>query len=960
MPMTEKLQQLLNDPNATGAQVADLLKRDGINCRDSVSFDTPLIVAARSNNNSIIQYILNSAKSPAEKLNIINTANNYDETALSIALKVNNNKKIALLLIQNGADLSKGLSAETLSWLQPFIDYQQLKDLKKLDKDKLARRAASESAIGGYYYHELGDVQEALKWLELSAQDGNQQGMFSLATIYQNEVGDYTKAIYWYRHSYPMLTEQKQRDAVITQLKEMTALPDEMTDAIYASNMALGYIFSLQGAISLALENFKRAEELYQSVTEKNESDETLFIACSLWNGTSYDKQIPAMDYLDITKRFDWLVQANTEEALAMFIGMASLKDSPILQIVAYQLGKEKNLLNASQQSPLDVVENQPYVQALSVMYGWNGQAKNSLRAAGFFRKLAEANKNKNIELAAECYLMMAFAYFQQEKERDIYVSEAFQSLDDAHACLASVNALKRREIILTIVDGASFVTEDILQSYVDALMSCYSRETELVNIENMSLIANRIISISDYLLPYIDSMTDTMVNCYRNQKDSTIRNAIVELLNQLKEMIPADSEQHLTLEKALAECTQSNIEEKDYSLQQLDVAIDSYKTLASHGEQQESGGFQEKYTDTLMLRAEAHLNQRQFDEALKDFTEVYEASGLIDALTKMAHIETELGYYDEAIAHYRTFSEIIEDQNEKSVQLAALRDLKRIYEELIERDRRREQILDITKNILTAALSGDVNYIDTFEKLAEFEEFCQVVKDDPEIANKLLEIKERITPQELQRMAKQKEEEERARFQRLLESPGRSSEHRMATLLSLADTEKDNEERMRLIRSAINRWIESIVKIDQGRISLKNEASLVKMAKLGYLLASYYLAKFHEQNGNALGGLSLYARIAMSPEFDDNDNKIKNQAQRCIESYKRAEEGGISKIFSKQQKTSDYAADLLEVLKTPVAFEDPDIAIQSGLHENASSIDSYNNYNLTISQILGSKEDMA
>ncbi len=948
--MTDKLQQLLNTPNMTVDQVTDLLKRDGLNCRDSTTYDTPLIVATRNNNVAIVEHILTSVKNPAEKLNIINSTNKRGETALSLSI-AKNNKQIALRLLQNGASPLIHASPEILQWLKPFVEYEEFKELGYFDDNVILQRGLCATEIGNRYYSELGDTAEAIKWFDLAANDGVQQAMLNLAILYQREGRELSKAAFWLRKSYTDTIEESSRDLIVTQLKNILTVDSEESETRYFVNMSLGYVLAKAGNIPHALFYFKQAEDIDDSGTLRKAEDNLLFKACSLWNGTSYEKQIPAADFLDITKRFEWLIEANSEESLALLVGITLFAETPVFQLVAIHLANGQHLLNETQQAPFYLEKNKVYVQVLSVLYGWNDYPKNTLRAAAMLKKIIEAKKTSEPDTTALCYLLIAFAYFQQEVEREVYFSEAFHALDAAHECLAQIHSENRAEIVLTMVDCISNVTEDILAVYLETLLNCYYRETSAKNINNMSQIADRILSIVDHLENWLKMIADSLIFCYQNQTDHAVRDSILNFLNYLKETVPVEPEKKLILEQAIAECSSDNVSEQD----DLVVESDAEISWDDHANDESIVNNQMNYTDALLSRAEKYLHERKFDDALQNFTQLYETTGSLNALGKIAYIEIELGFYDEAIAHYQELAAHFSEDHFDFNIVDILRGLHMIYHELALRDSRRSLIVELIKLALSHLLSGDVSHLDTFAKLDELEDFLEIADHDPEISDKLLEIRQIITPQELIRIAEEKAEEERQRFYKLLEGGHtRSNEHRLVTLLSLVESEKNNEERLVLIHHAINRWIESVVQIEQGKIHLKNEPALIQLAKENYLLASYYLAKFREQNNLVIVALSLYARIIMLPEYDENDRKIKLQAQRIIENYEKTESRGLRNIFSKQPKYNEYAADLLAVLKMSAVFEDPDIAIQSGLQETAKTIDSYNKYNLSISQLFG------
>jgi hypothetical protein len=461
MPMTEKLQKALMTPSTTSVQIADHLKRDGINCRDSVSLDTPLIMAARHNNLVIVQYLLPLINKAPDKNNILHAKNKLEESALNEALKIPDDKKIALLLLQNGVScfigINPNLPADAKQWLKVFEEYHELKNLKNLNDQNRIRRASAEFEIASRYYRDLSDSNEAIKWFELSAQDGHKQSMLNIA-LYYKEIGKLIESVEWYRKSYFLWSDPKHLDLIKTQLKNIADEAQGNPLAVYKANMALGSLYAESGETHTALSCFRIASPLLDSLAEKTKPEELFFKACSLWDGPDPEKNITALDYLDFSRRFELLIQAGTAEAISLIKSIILSPESKVLQLIACQIARNKNLFDESLLSPLNAPENQLYLQALSSLYGWNSQPKNTLRAASLFKKIVETSKLQDTETAYLSCSLVAFAYLQQERERDAYISEAFKSLDQAHACLQKNKSPHRREIIRVLLDGVSYV----------------------------------------------------------------------------------------------------------------------------------------------------------------------------------------------------------------------------------------------------------------------------------------------------------------------------------------------------------------------------------------------------------------------------------------------------------------------------------------------------------------------
>jgi tetratricopeptide (TPR) repeat protein len=509
-------------------------------------------------------------------------------------------------------------------------------------------------------------------------------------------------------------------------------------------------------------------------------------------------------------------------------------------------------------------------------------------------------------------------------------------------------------------------MSNDVLtKSYVTTILNCYSRETEIPNIDNMSDLSQALFHQIGNLNPHLTSIADVMTACYRGQKDPTVRSAIVELLKQLKDSPELESTTKLPLEKALAECSELSLEKKDDASQAANSVIDltsaaeSFRLYAEKVEGELSEVYQKKYIDALMMKAQAHQNNGELDPALNDYKIAFETSHSEQALSQMALIETELGFYEEAIEHYRLLSENVFSGQTFSWFHTALFNLKKMHEEMIEGDSRRQEIGIILGKILNTTLENYEDQITTLEAVTEFEEFANIANND-EIFSRLKIISDNVVPIEQERLEREKKEEDRARqLQRQIEGKGRSSELQLSTLLSLQVHEKNNPEAIIMVNAAIKKWIDSVVKTDEGKIFIRNEPGMVQLAKQGNLLALFYLAKLCEQKNDMHGALSLYATIIMSPRKDPNDVTLQQDARRFLESY-TSQTGGITKFFSKAY--TQFAIDLLSIVKQPSSIADPFTAIESALHEKPAGSDgvlSYNTYILAVGGVLGMKEEI-
>lgn len=449
MPLSDKLQLALSDPSYPADQMAELLEDDGITSRDASTLDTPLILAARYNNLTAIEYILNQCKQSYDPTSILNATNNSGESALGSALEANH-IGIALRLFQQGADPTEGVNPNNLSensmrLFQCLMYYHHHKNNDELNESELHDRSICEYEIGHYFHDELNDTEEAVKWFQMSANDGNEQGMINLASYY-HDIGNSEQSIQWFKRCLPFLTDQNQHDAVFNHLNAL-AESDHDDSSAYFANMALGSLQAKQGKLSEALHYFQLAEEKYQSLGTSTPEYDSFFNAINMWNGPSSIKNISITDCLDQAKRYHLLVTSNTEEANEFLIAASSVK-SKILHVIVRQLRNDL--------PEFDEHAYQPYIEALSFFYGWNGKTSNLLRGASLLKKLVQNDKD---DLTAYFgYSLIACAYFQQTNEHDLYYPEAFKALNKAHESLGNIESPYRHECVKIILEGSTYV----------------------------------------------------------------------------------------------------------------------------------------------------------------------------------------------------------------------------------------------------------------------------------------------------------------------------------------------------------------------------------------------------------------------------------------------------------------------------------------------------------------------
>lgn len=487
----------------------------------------------------------------------------------------------------------------------------------------------------------------------------------------------------------------------------------------------------------------------------------------------------------------------------------------------------------------------------------------------------------------------------------------------------------------------------------LEVLLNCYARELALDNIEETALIAEWIVANENMLEEDMSFIATQLITLYQQSHNESIRSTIYNTLKTLHEN--ATSEHKRDLQTALAACAQASVDTQKFTEQQLNDLVDTLGEL-HEGTEHTSLKETEKYTNALLLRANAHFDKKEFEAALEDYQKIYETNLSHEVLTKIAHIETVQGDYKAATENYQFLADC-PDISIQSLQMA-LTDLAQLYEELATRDSRREGIRLCCKKILVRIITDENTPIKSYNDIEKFNSFLQLVGEDADLEQHIKALRDKIAPQEEARIAAAKQQTEHIQsIQKKIDVKGRSSELQLATLLALLENEKDNKEGFRIVQAAINTWIENAVIKDNGNIGLRNENGIIDLAKRSNIIATYYLAKYLEGN-ELIDALSLYARICLIKPTSANEDKVRKDAWLTLKNFAAPPSKGIAGLFPRQQQARQYAADLFDVVSKLTVTPDPDTAIQAALHEANHDVASYSNYVVSVSKILGIKAE--
>lgn len=734
------------------------------------------------------------------------------------------------------------------------------------------------------------------------------------------------------------LDEVQQLDGIVSQLSDIAQSAAEDLEAAYSANMSLGCIFASQGEIYHALTYFQIAFDIFKVNPNPNENDALFFKACALWNGPSEIEAISSLDYLNHAKKIESLIEANTFEANVLLNSIAHWDNIILVQLIACYLGKQT--LPIETQQILTDRSLQNYLEALSFLYGWNGKPVNTLRSASLFKKILDARTETTIDNIFFIYTLNAYSYLQQQTDTDLYISEAFHALDNAHACLENSESPHRRALLLTIVDLNQKTSTATLPNYIQLLLNCFSQEVDRRDVENAGLISNQLANMCEHLAEYMHPIIETLFICFRERPLPESRELILNLLHQFKEKYGDNPEIFSLLEKTISDCVENNFEPTP-SLEQTHFESDTNEHFTPAPTNELS---------SLLFEADTKLQNGDRAGALRDYFEIYNHTEALEALLKIASIQSDdTEEYDHAIENFRLASQHPESHHNILIVLQILTGLKKISDDLPDRHPKKTIILDLLRDILTSIVSDFPDQIDNPEIATELISFADIPTLDPALTDQL---------KSLCSFAEQHvyDEEHTQLVMKLIQSTQNSSKRHLTALVSLMVSEKNNRETMPLVREAVNNWLESTVRVSDDHVFIKDIEGVVLLARQENLAATYYLARHLAQENKFQQALSVSARILMTASQEEFADIVKNHARNFIEeSANKPISKGIMKYISKQEELINYAKDLLDVVKRGPQKTDPDSAIELFLHDISESENpesSYHKYILDISTV--------
>lgn len=493
---------------------------------------------------------------------------------------------------------------------------------------------------------------------------------------------------------------------------------------------------------------------------------------------------------------------------------------------------------------------------------------------------------------------------------------------------------------------------EKIAHEYIQLVIDSYEREVQRGDITHMSLLADKLLLMPEAIQPYLHRLTKSITICYKENTDALFRENLFSTLNHLKEIATDDS---TAVQQALAECSEININsiETDENMEPGDNEIveQSVETLISYAENTEDPEIkhkiEEKLHDTLLKKA-IEEEKNDPNAALDLYKQAYERSKSIIALSRIAHILSDLSdQYQSAVECYTLLSQNPEAQHDYMILHDALKSLQKMYDDLPESHPIRNNINHIAIEIINLIFENHASVIKSYDVFHELEQFAEMTQNDPSIERVLAEQRAKFTPPKPPRSKLEDVEKQ-------IESTKNSSRRHIETLVTLLNSEKNNEETFPLVQQAINKWLEGAVRVDVNQVFIKDLEGVTLLARNGDTAAIYYLVTHLAQEKSIQQALSLSARFLMSPHLSldtELTETLKEYTRHFIEDYaKQSISSRLEKfIFHKENKLVNYAKDLLEIINTtpPCAdLHEADITIEGLLQvKNHGSDSSFNHY---------------
>ncbi len=470
--------------------------------------------------------------------------------------------------------------------------------------------------------------------------------------------------------------------------------------------------------------------------------------------------------------------------------------------------------------------------------------------------------------------------------------------------------------------------SQTVANAYTQVLMACYHREARLDHIDEITLLANKLIGLLPQNPSHIHELAPILIDLYTDSKSDPLRESIIEFLNILKEALEHDDSIVVVIDSALAKCGEVLLASSDVSLEDISKAKEYFKDYASHTDDVDSSAYQDRHIDLLIQGAGIKYKQGQHQAAFDDYAEAYQLSQSPHALSQMAMIEAERANSQKALEYYQLLQTHI-DELTFELKHQALTELHHMYDEFIPSDSRRHMIGEIAAIILTNVIAGSSDEINSIKLLDDFDKFTEMSNHDSFYTERLREIRDDIAPHEEKRLAEEKSQDDYVRaIQKVLQNTSLSSDHRLNVILGLEYENKD----------IVSQWIDSTLTFDeQNNVRLRNEAGIIKLIqRYNNLEAQFYLARSHELDNQDLA-ISFFTRIVMTADKDPKTVEFKKHARHFIENPTSTSRG-LKDFF--KPKRNNYADAMQRVILRGSASESPDASIRATLNELGKYID--------------------
>lgn len=639
------------------AEIKKLVNAQNINTQIDTKFGNTLLIAAVINDQpEIVKYLIEQKADLEIKYN-----NKY--TALNDALNNENLRKIALQLIQSGADIHLPCITDKINALKADDQLRiLLENLRKLKESKEDLGSIEKTIATAY--EKLGEHESAKNWFLKAAQhDMQSMYQYSLVLIKQNKQKEAASELL---KCYSLFTKENEKLDVIAQLEKM-----EAKDLTSQQNFDIAYLLSKHYLIA---EEYKKAEGYLAKVSELNKQfsptltpESQKFIQASdiLTNAHIEYSQQSLPDEKDIPNNIPPflfaiqtlgnLAKSGTVEALYLLNSILTVGPRTPKIVSHYYLSLLPSLpekLKKEYESYAPEFKNK--LDGLKALYGL-GRKINAAEAIKIFEKIT---LDPIYNCLAHFYIAAAHVHIandtSDDEERSERINKAVKNYEMIKKHYSTFSDIVRIEFYRQLFQLLSIAKaqEDKL-ALIQVLSDFYQTEVEVESVKNEPLLKAVFTRFSKNELLTTDMETwkriiNALNNAHQKTKKTTLKNLFIDQLEELAKISDnLNPKFQFIVKKTLADCY--NRQSDKASLQ---AAIKNYECLEKIATQAEEKFNLKSCRDTYKRLAET-IKVTSSDEAIVVFSKAADLGDADAALSAAAVAEEDERQIDTAMQSY-------------------------------------------------------------------------------------------------------------------------------------------------------------------------------------------------------------------------------------------------------------------------------------------------------------------